>query len=378
MPRKVAVIMGTRPEAIKLAPVVKALERSTSFEPVVISSGQHRDILDQVLNYFALKPHFDLGLIRPNQTPGGFVGRCVEALTEVLGKVAPELVLVQGDTGTTLSGALAAFYLKIPVGHIEAGLRSFDRFSPFPEEINRRIATTLCDLHFPPTEKAKANLLEENVSATTIEVVGNTGIDALLSLSTIEPQLPRTIEDAIRGKKLLLLTMHRRENFGEPVRQLLQTIRSFLEKRADCFLIYPVHPNPNVQSVAHAALGNLQNVLLLPPVTYGEMVALLKKSWLVLTDSGGLQEEAPTLAKPVLVLRNTTERPEAVEAGGAVLCGADVKKLEKYLAELTRPGSQVYQSMAQQRFLYGDGKASERIVKFLETYYRQTSEPVAA
>ncbi|NUP99041.1 MAG: UDP-N-acetylglucosamine 2-epimerase (non-hydrolyzing), partial [Armatimonadetes bacterium] len=322
-PLHVVSIFGTRPEAVKMAPLVKAVEaRQDLFRATTVVTAQHREMLDQVLAAFGLTPQFDLDLMRPNQTLPELTARVLTELTPVLLETSPDLVLVQGDTTTVLAAALAAFYQQIPVGHIEAGLRTGDRYNPFPEEINRRLTGRLATLHFAPTDWAARNLLNEGVAAEEIFVTGNTVIDALQSVARQELALPEDLPaEALEGRRLVLVTAHRRENLGEPLAQICGAIADIVEAQSDVALVYAMHRNPKVRETVTGLLGGLDRVHLIEPPEYFTFVGLMREAALILTDSGGIQEEAPALGKPVLVLRRTTERPEGVEAGTARLVG---------------------------------------------------------
>ncbi|QDU86826.1 UDP-N-acetylglucosamine 2-epimerase [Pirellulimonas nuda] len=374
MPHRVLVLMGTRPEAIKLAPVVAALRADTRFEALVVNTGQHRELIDQVIERFAIGVDHDLAVMRPDQTLAGVTARLVEAIDGVLAAHVPDAVLVQGDTTTVLSGALAAFYRRVPVGHVEAGLRTGDLTSPFPEEANRRVASILAEWHFAPTQAAADNLLAEGVRADRVWVTGNTVIDALGM--ELERQ-KRAGDDGAEQRALLaqagadlaerpivLVTGHRRENFGAGFEAICEALAELAARFADHLFVYPVHLNPNVRGAVHARLGDVENVRLIAPLAYGEFVALMHRCRLVLTDSGGVQEEAPGLGKPVLVMRDTTERPEGVAAGTVKLVGADRAKIVAEASTLlTDPAA--YRRMAEATNPYGDGRASGRILEAL-------------
>jgi UDP-N-acetylglucosamine 2-epimerase (non-hydrolysing) len=363
--KKVLVVFGTRPEVIKMAPVVRAIEASSRLTAVTCTTAQHRDLLDQVLQFFDLKPDYDLNLMKPNQDLTDITVNCLGALREIYQSVKPDVVLVQGDTTTTMAAALAAFYARTKVGHVEAGLRTRQKYAPFPEEMNRQIVTPLADFHFAPTPQAIENLRAESTPRDSLYLTGNTSIDALLwakdHVGDLEPLIRR-----YQGKKLILMTAHRRENFGAPFREIFFAVKEFMQENPDFHIVYPVHPNPNVKNLANDILFGLPNVSLVPPVSYPELIGLMKDCHLVLTDSGGLQEEAPTLGKPVLVLRETTERPEAVEAGCARLVGHDREKILSHLEQLKSTSSPLYLSMAQAQNPFGDGTASKKIVEVLE------------
>jgi UDP-N-acetylglucosamine 2-epimerase (non-hydrolysing) len=362
---KIAIVFGTRPEAIKMAPIVKEVERR-AMSHVVIVTAQHREMLDQKLDVFHIKPKYDLNIMRQDQDLFHVTSAVVTQIKPVLMDERPDVLLVQGDTTTTFAASLAAYYLKIPVGHVEAGLRTWNKFNPFPEEMNRQLTTRLTDFHFAPTEWAKNNLLREGIKPGTIFVTGNTVIDALLMIVDpgyrFQDELLRSIDYTKR--KVLLLTAHRRENFGEPMRGIFSACRHIVEANPDTELIYPVHPNPNVQKVAKEILAGVPRIHLITPMDYRPFVQLMSKSYLVLTDSGGVQEEAPTLGKPVLVLRTTTERPEAVDAGTAKLVGIDRETIIRE-AQILISDPAAYKEMATKANPYGDGKSAARIVDIL-------------
>lgn len=376
---KAALVIGTRPEAIKMAPVYQALAESDDFTPLLCNTAQHRELLDPILETFALVADADLALMRPNQSLAEFCGRALPALDRWFAEAKPDLVLVQGDTTTVLCAAMAAFYRGVPVGHVEAGLRTGDLRAPFPEEMNRVLATRLASWHFAPTETARANLLREGVPAERIFLTGNPVIDALLQARDRirrEPpgrELPATLLDPSAGP-VVLITGHRRENFGAGFQGICRAIARLAQTFADHRFVYPVHLNPNVQGPVHAHLGGLRNVYLLPPLDYLPFVALLDRAHLLLTDSGGVQEEAPSLGKPVLVMRETTERPEAVAAGTVKLVGTRpdviVREAERLLSD-----PQAYAAMARVENPYGDGHAAERIVRACRECLRPAAVP---
>jgi UDP-N-acetylglucosamine 2-epimerase (non-hydrolysing) len=360
---KVLSIFGTRPEAIKMAPVVRALRaREDEVASFVCVTAQHRRMLDQVLALFAIAPDFDLNLMQHDQSLTGLTAQALTKLDAVLGEARPDWVLVQGDTTTAMTGALAAFYRRIRVAHVEAGLRTGDRFHPFPEEINRRIADAVCDLHFAPTEAARANLLREGVDDARIVVTGNTVIDALLDVAA-KPFDWNASELAPiqRDRRLILVTAHRRENFGRPLEGICKALRELAATSPDLHFVYPVHLNPHVIGPVRERLSGIENITLLDPLEYLPLVHLMKASFLILTDSGGLQEEAPGLGKPVLVLRDVTERPEGVEAGTVKLVGTECETIVRETRRLLDDIGE-YERMARAVNPYGDGKASERIV----------------
>jgi len=364
---RVLSVFGTRPEAIKMAPVVQALARQPGVVSRVCVTAQHREMLDQVLALFAIKPDHDLNIMQERQSLSGVTSSALLGVERVIMEERPDWVLVQGDTTTVLSASLAAFYQRVKVGHVEAGLRTGNKLQPYPEEINRRLSDAIADMHFAPTETARQNLLREAIDPRSIIVTGNTVIDALMQVvaqvrqSGANPwQRPE-----MDGKRVIAVTAHRRENFGAPLEHicdaLLQIARAYAN---DVHIVYPVHRNPNVQDTVYPRLGEVSNISLVDPVDYRDMVALLDRSYLVLTDSGGLQEEAPSLGKPVLVLRETTERPEAVQAGTVAVVGTDTARIVSETARLLDDEAS-YQRMAHAVNPYGDGQASGRIVRAL-------------
>ena len=367
--KRISIIFGTRPETIKLCPLVLAIKNSKHLQAHVCTTGQHREMLDQVLEVFEVKADLDLNLMQPNQTLGGLASRAMAALDDYLREHKPDMVIVQGDTTTAFIAALAAYYHQIPVGHVEAGLRTGKKYSPFPEEINRVLATHIADHHFAPTPWAKENLLKENVPAKRIYVTGNTVIDALhfatakIKKDTPEiPELPRELVNGGTDRTLVLITGHRRESFGQGFNNICSAIGTLADRFPQAAFVYPVHLNPNVRKPVFSLLGGLDNVHLIEPVSYLPFVALMNRSKLILTDSGGIQEEAPSLGKPVLVMRDTTERPEAVEAGTVKLVGTDVDCIVDNASSLLAD-EKAYARMAQSINPYGDGKACGRIIK---------------
>lgn len=371
---KILSVIGTRPEAVKMAPVVRKLRETPGIESVVCATAQHRQMLDQVLDLFDITPDIDLDLMKPNQTLAGITAAIFERLDPVLASVKPDWVLAQGDTTTVMATALLSYYHWIKFGHIEAGLRTGDKFQPFPEEVNRMVAGVAADLHFAPTEWSRQNLLKENVPAEKIVVTGNPVIDALQSVSAMQPEgetqalLTELGLMAESAPRLVLVTAHRRENFGAPLEAICRAIRALSEIYGEKIrFVYPVHLNPNVQNVAYPMLGDLPNARLLPPLDYLPMVHLMKRAALVLTDSGGLQEEAPGLGVPVLVLRETTERPEGVAAGTVRLVGTDEAKIVSEARSLLDDPAE-HEKMARAVNPYGDGRAAERIVAALQSF----------
>ena len=362
---KIMLVFGTRPEAIKLAPVITALSSDPSFEPIVVVTAQHRDLLDGVLNLFGIKPNVDLNLMRPNQSPTSVAAAILTGLEPVLNAHQPDWVLVQGDTTTVMAAAIAAQYARIRVGHVEAGLRSYDRANPFPEEMNRVVTGHVSSLHFAPTARARENLLRENIDSNTVIVTGNTGIDALLTARET-PWTPEQGDPLLalpQDRRWLLVTAHRRENFGQPIRDICQALTRLAE-RDDTHIIYPVHPNPNIKGPVYELLGSHRAITLTPPLEYHPLVWLMSRCELVLTDSGGIQEEAPSLGKPVLVMRKKTERPEAIEAGTAKLVGTDPNCIVSEASGLL-DNKWAYESMSQAINPYGDGHAANRILAAL-------------
>ena len=352
-------IFGTRPEAIKMAPVLAALSRERGLRSLVCVTAQHREMLDQVLSLFSIRPDADLDLMREGQTLTGITTRALTELEPYLAKTRPDLLLVQGDTTTTMAASLAAFYARVPVAHVEAGLRTGDPLYPWPEEVNRRITTVIATHHFAPTERARRNLLAEGEPDEAITVTGNTVIDALLEI--VERKPSRAPSLPLRGRRIVLVTAHRRENFGEPLLEITGAIRDLAERHPDVDLVYPVHRNPNVDGPVRRELAGVAGVHLIDPLEYKPFADLMSESFMVLTDSGGIQEEAPSLGKPVLVLRDETERPEAVEAGTVRLVGPHRAAIVRVASELLA-SPEAYARMARAVNPYGDGKAAGRIV----------------
>lgn len=372
MPIRAMTVFGTRPEAIKMAPVVQALEADDRFEGICCVTAQHRDMLDQVLGLFELTPHHDLDLMRPGQSLHGLTARIIAGLGEVFEQDRPDVVLVHGDTTTTLAATLAAFYSRIPVGHVEAGLRTGDLSAPFPEEANRVLADRICAYHFPPTERSAQNLIDEGMSASTIQVTGNTVIDALLWVRDRVQTLPfdadtyGTAASALSrtDTRVVLVTGHRRESFGGGFERICTAISQLASAHPDVHFVYPVHLNPRVQEPVHRHLSGRDNIHLLRPLDYAPFVRLMDRSSIILTDSGGIQEEAPSLGKPVLVMRDVTERPEGVSAGTVKLVGTDVERIVGEVDTLLTDAS-AYANMHRAHNPYGDGRASGRILDFL-------------
>lgn len=364
MMKKILCVVGTRPEVVKMAPVILALKQEPWANVRILATAQHRALLDQPLALFKLAPDIDLDIMQPNQELPALTARLMTRIDEVLLAETPDIVLAQGDTTTVMVAALAAFYRKIPYGHIEAGLRTFNLYNPFPEEANRVLASCLATWHFAPTASAKDNLLHQGIQERQIYVTGNTVIDALLQTVSQNPSL--TV-DVPSNKRLILVTAHRRENFGEPLQHICQALNALTQQNSDVHVLFPVHPNPNVKAVTAELLSNNPQITLCEPLEYASFVAAIQHAYLILTDSGGLQEEAPALAKPVLVLRHETERPEAVAAGVVKLVGTETQTI---IAEAQRllDDPVAYQEMARGISPYGDGHAAARIVSILKNH----------
>ncbi len=367
-PGKVLVLFGTRPEAIKLAPVIRELTKNPKFETVVVSSSQHTDLLKPFLEIFELSVDYDLHVMTENQTPNQVCAKILDSLDQILVNEDPDVILVQGDTTTAFTGAFAAFNRKIRVGHVEAGLRSGNPLSPFPEEMNRRLVSQVADLHFAATNSNKSNLLRESVDTGKIAVVGNTVVDALHHI--LENSKPgfamQELLDKTAGMKRLLLTTHRRESFGETMSENLKVLRNFVAENDDVALFFPVHPNPNVRDITNKILSASERVFLLEPLDYADFISLMKESWLIVSDSGGVQEEAPSLGKPLLILRENTERPEAIESGVAKLVGGDARELRKLLDENYLDPTWV-DSVKKVANPFGNGTSARQIVQILES-----------
>lgn len=369
---KVLVVFGTRPEAIKMAPLVKELRQyPQQIQCEVAVTAQHREMLDQVLHLFAIQPDYDLNIMQPGQSLFDITQRALSGLGNIMEKAKPDLVLVHGDTTTTFAAALAGYYLQIAVGHVEAGLRTGNKYSPFPEELNRHLTGVLADIHFAPTQGAKMNLLQEGIKAQHIFVTGNTVIDALMNTVKqpyhfTQPVLQKV--SALENARIILVTTHRRENLGEPMRHIYQALAEVVRSHGDVQVVFPMHKNPVVRAMVEAELGDLERVHLIEPLEYQPFVHLMQKCTLVLTDSGGLQEEAPSLGKPVLVLRDTTERPEAVDAGTVLLVGTGKDTVLQETCRLL-DDPQHYQRMSEAVNPYGDGQASQRISQYILYHY---------
>lgn len=366
---KVMTIFGTRPEAIKMAPIVLQLQQQERFIPVTVVTAQHREMLDQVLDIFHITPDYDLNIMKPNQTLAGITSRVLTKLDAIMDEVKPDIVLVHGDTTTTFAASVSAFYHQIPVGHVEAGLRTWNKYSPYPEEMNRQLTDVLADMYFAPTELSRQNLLKEHHADKNISVTGNTAIDALEQTVSKDYQ-----HDALKqiqpGHRMILLTMHRRENQGAPMETVFHAVKAVVKAHSDVEVVYPVHLSPAVQTVAKRVLGNAERIHLIDPLDVVDFHNMAARSYFIMTDSGGVQEEAPSLNKPVLVLREMTERPEGVTAGTLKLVGTDGQKVTAAMNQLL-DDKQEYQRMADAKNPYGDGHAAEYI---LENIYNNINE----
>ena len=356
---KVLTVFGTRPEAIKMAPLVKELEKRDEIESLVCVTAQHRQMLDQVLDTFEIKPDYDLNIMKQGQTLTDITTKALQSLDEVIKKEKPSIVLVHGDTTTTLSASLASFYNQVAVGHVEAGLRTYDKYSPFPEEVNRQVTSIIADMHFAPTVVSKNNLINEGKNPSNIYVTGNTAIDALKT--TIKKDYYHPIFDKIGSDRMVLLTAHRRENLGNPMKNMFKAIKRITEEFDDVQVVYPIHLNPLVRNIADEVLGDNKKVHLIEPLEVLDFHNFLNKSYIIMTDSGGIQEESPSLGKPVLVLRDTTERPEGVKAGTLKLAGTDEERIYELTKELLVDENE-YKKMSKASNPYGDGFASKYIV----------------
>ncbi|MGG5255193.1 non-hydrolyzing UDP-N-acetylglucosamine 2-epimerase [Neobacillus sp. SM06] len=369
---KVMTIFGTRPEAIKMAPLVLELQKQPEhFESIVTVTAQHRQMLDQVVNIFNITPDYDLNIMKDRQTLVDVTTRGLEGLDKVMKEVKPDIVLVHGDTTTTFIASLAAYYNQIVVGHVEAGLRTWNKYSPFPEEMNRQLTGVMADLHFAPTVQSAENLMRENKQRDAIFVTGNTAIDALAT--TVKEEYHHEVLDKIGNDRLILLTAHRRENLGEPMRNMFKAIKRIVTEQQDVQVVYPVHLNPVVRELAAEVLGNDSRIHLIEPLDVIDFHNFASRAYLILTDSGGVQEEAPSLGVPVLVLRDTTERPEGIAAGTLKLAGVEEKRIYQLATELlTNP--EEYAKMAHAANPYGDGKASRRITEAIRYFFKQTED----
>lgn len=370
--RTVLVVFGTRPEAIKMAPLVLELKKHSPWNIRLAVTAQHRDLLDQVLHVFQIQPDYDLNIMKERQSLQDITARVLSGLHAVMLETKPDMVLVHGDTTTTFAAALAAFYQKVPIGHVEAGLRTYDKYAPYPEEMNRQLTGVLADLHFAPTHTAQKALLSEGKRKESIYVTGNTVIDALRT--TVRDDFNHPLLERIGRAPWILMTAHRRENWGQPLKNIFQAIKTILSHHDDLHLVYPVHPNPHVRELAYAYLGDVPRVHLIEPLEMVDFHNLMARATLILSDSGGVQEEAPALGRPVLVLRDVTERPEGVEAGTLLLVGTDeariVTETERLLSD-----REAYLSMARAKNPYGDGQASRRIREALAYYFGERSVP---
>ncbi len=375
--KKIITIFGTRPEAIKMAPLVKALEKREGIESKICVTAQHREMLDQVLELFDIKPDFDLNIMKNRQSLTGITNRVLEGLELIFQEEKPDMILVHGDTTTTFSAALAAYYQQIRVGHVEAGLRTFDKYFPFPEEMNRKLTAAIADLNFSPTKGAKSNLLREGVEPSSIYITGNTVIDAMLH--TVEDNYIFENDELnkidFKNRKVIMITAHRRENWGQGIENICTALNRIVDENKDVELVYLVHLNPVVKDVVNERLGNKERIHLLNPLDTKETHNLINKCFMVMTDSGGLQEEAPHLGKPVLVLRDVTERPEAVEYGTVKLVGTDTEKIVEE-ANLLINSKEAYEKMSKAVNPYGDGKASERICDAIMKYLNLSEKEV--
>ena len=366
---KVMSIFGTRPEAIKMAPLVKELESRKEIESIVCVTAQHREMLDQVLETFDIKPDYDLNIMKQGQTLGDVTTRALNGVEQVIKESQPDIVLVHGDTTTTFAGALAAFYNQVAIGHVEAGLRTYDKYSPYPEEMNRQMVDCMTDMYFAPTELSKANLIKENYDESKIYITGNTAIDAMSTTVDNDYTHPE-LEWINENERMILLTAHRRENLGDPMRNIFKAIKRIVDEFEDVKVIYPIHKNPKVREVANEIFGDTDKVKLIEPLEVFDFHNFQNKSYMILTDSGGIQEEAPSLGKPVLVLRDTTERPEGIDAGTLKLVGTDEEVIYEEAKKLLED-KEAYEKMSHASNPYGDGHASERIVNAIIEKYKK-------
>lgn len=356
---KVMTIFGTRPEAIKMAPLVKELEKRDNIESICCVTAQHREMLDQVLNVFNITPKYDLNIMTQGQTLSGITTKALNGLEDIIKEENPDIVLVHGDTTTTFAGALAAFYNQTAIGHVEAGLRTYNKYSPYPEEMNRQMVDCMTDMYFAPTKKSEDNLLKEQHNKDDIFVTGNTVIDAMAT--TVKEDYKNDIIDSLNGNRMILLTAHRRENLGDPMRHIFRAIKRITDEFEDIRVVYPIHKNPKVREIANEVFGDSEKIMLIEPLEVEDFHNFMNQSYIILTDSGGVQEEAPSLGKPVLVLRDTTERPEGIEAGTLKLTGTDEETIYLETKKLLE-NKEEYDKMSKANNPYGDGHASERIV----------------
>lgn len=365
---KVMSIFGTRPEAIKMAPLVKELEKREEIKSIVCVTAQHREMLDQVLETFKIIPDYDLNIMKSGQSLSEITSRVLLGLEEIIKKEVPDIILVHGDTSTTFAGALAAFYNQVRIGHVEAGLRTYNKYSPFPEEMNRQMVDCMTDLYFAPTNLSKDNLVKENIDEEKIYVTGNTVIDAMET--TVDKNYSHPVLDWVDDSKMILLTAHRRENLGDPMRHIFKAVNRIVNEFNDVKVVYPIHLNPKVRQVAKEVFGDNERIRLIEPLEVFDFHNFQNKSHFILTDSGGIQEEAPSLGKPVLVLRDTTERPEGIEAGTLKLVGTDEEKIYSETKKLLEDNEE-YEKMSKANNPYGDGHASERIVDAIIEYFKK-------
>ncbi|MEC0302146.1 non-hydrolyzing UDP-N-acetylglucosamine 2-epimerase [Terribacillus saccharophilus] len=371
--KRVMLVFGTRPEAVKMAPLVLELKkRPEQFETIVAVTAQQREMLDQVLKIFDIQPDYDLNIMKSRQSLAHITTKVMEGLDELYQEIKPDIVLVHGDTTTSFAASLAAYYNQIPVGHVEAGLRTWNKYSPFPEELNRQLTGVIADLHFSPTVQARQNLLDENKNVETIAVTGNSAIDALQT--TVDPNYQHPILEQAAGRRLVLVTAHRRENLGENMEHMFTAIRRIADEHPDTLIVYPVHLNPAVRDIANRILGNHERIQLIEPLGLIDFHNFASHAYLILTDSGGVQEEAPSLGVPVLVLRDTTERPEGIQAGTLKLAGTDERTIFEMADKLLRD-EQAHEEMSQASNPYGDGQASIRIADYLQYYFGLQSQP---
>lgn len=364
---KVMTIFGTRPEAIKMAPLVKELEKREEIESIVCVTAQHREMLDQVLNVFNIKPDYDLNIMKQGQTLSEITSRVLVGLEEVIKKEKPNIILVHGDTTTTFAGALAAFYNNVDIGHVEAGLRTYNKYSPYPEEMNRQMVSCMSDMNFAPTELSAKNLIEEGKNKNNIYITGNTAIDAMKY--TVNDDYKNELFDWLGDSKFILLTAHRRENLGEPMYKIFRAVKKVVEENPDVKVIYPIHMNPKIREIANEVIGEEERIKIIEPLEVIDFHNFINRSYLILTDSGGIQEEAPSLGKPVLVLRDTTERPEGIGAGTLKLVGTNEEVIYEETKKLLT-NEVIYDSMSKASNPYGDGHASERIVDAIIEKYK--------